>query len=283
MRRRRTAVIRFKPTDTTLYGRALELAIQGKPSTDPLRFTNGDLDRVIRRAQREAQAEGRYKIDPNKRPNAPDIPSAFAGRRNEKLPATIQALGYTSVRPVTRGSYELTKGLPSRLATPDPTKVKERYEVQDTLPDAVKDLIPANEQGALARAGESGLLRMFLHVQETYRILAHWSTGGAEMDEVHTAVDQRDTVLVPVEAKSRGASEAFQRHQFTRAVKTLQDLFRGIPIRPVGLKVVDDSTIMLIELNVTTDPEKLKIIRAALFTFVEPKRRSTTNPVKRAA
>lgn len=126
--------------------------------------------------------------------------------------------------------------------------------------------------------GESGILRMFLGVQATYRIVAHWSTAGAEMDEVHSAVDARDTVLVPVEAKSRGASEHLQRHQFTRAVAVLHQRFPGVPIRPVGLKVIDDATVMLVEFNETDDTEKLAIQRTALFRFVDPLPRRAASP-----
>jgi hypothetical protein len=261
----RRQVIRFAPVDTTLYGRAFELFVQGKTEVDPMPVTAEEIAAALDEAKRQGQAEGWYRGRVGSRSNPWDVAYEFATRRAP--PVTIAEFGYTGMTVSADGGYFVTKGVSPRIVLPDPATVAPT-SVRDLVPDSVRELVPRNEQGILARVGESGVLRQFLNVQATFRIVSHWSTSGAEMDDVHIAIDAGEAVLVPVEAKSRGARDALTRPQFTRAVAALNREFPGRRVRPVGLKVIDEDSFFLVEFNETQDPAHLKIVRLERFVFV---------------
>jgi hypothetical protein len=260
--------IRFKPRDETLYGRALELAVQDRVAESSLLLTADQLRKALVRAQREGKREGWYSKREGSNPNAWDVAYEFQARRSP--PSTLRKLGYTGVVIAeTRGTYYVTKGISPRITLPDETKLRRR-RVRDLVPDSVRTMIPANEQGILARVGESGILRSFLSVQATFRIVAHWKTKGAELDEVYVAIDKGETVLVPVEAKSQGKRDALTKPQFARAIGAMHREFPGHKVRPVGVKVLDADSFLLVEFNDSSNWRALRARRVARFSFVEP-------------
>ena len=81
---------------------------------------------------------------------------------------------------------------------------------------------------------------------------------------MHCALQRGEVVLVPVEAKSR--RDSLVRHQIAKAVGRLQALTAdgeplGLKIRPVGLKALGQSEILLAEFNETANPDKLIVKR----------------------
>jgi hypothetical protein len=266
-RQRRTRVIRFTPADKTLYGRALEIAVQGKTAVDPLPLTAGEITSALSRAEKEGTKEGWYKRKPGSQSNSWDVAYEFATRRD--VLASVAEYGYTGMAIAAAGGYFVTKGLPPRIELPDPSTVR-ATRVRDLVPDAVRAMVPRNEQGILARVGESGILRAFLRVQATVRIVAHWGSGNAEMDEVYVAIDRGRAVLVPVEAKSQGRRDALSRPQFTRAVAAMHATFPNHRVRPVGVKVIDRDSFFLVEFNETEVPDQLRAKKIARYVFVEP-------------
>jgi hypothetical protein len=258
--------LNFRAADQTLYGRALELAVRGKPAGQRVPITYEELDAVLPEARRIGKRQGWFNEKPGSRTNAADIFHAFGGRR-KSFPQTLRGRGYTETREV-NGKWYLWKARhPPQVELPDPDTLR-AIKIRDLVPDTVRDLVPPDEQGLLARTGESNVLAMFLGVQATVRIAAHWKGGGAEMDEVHCALAQGQVVLVPVEAK--GKREALVRHQIANAVGRLRSLHPGKAIRPVGLKAIADEEIVLVEFNATDDPDELKIKRLKKYRFVDP-------------
>jgi hypothetical protein len=260
--------IRFRPTDETLYGRALELAVQGRRAIDPLPLSAAQIARALETARRKGISEGWLRAGRRgSRSNPWDVAYEFATRRAP--PDSVAAYGYTGTVVAADGGYFLRKGISPRIELPDPDDVIP-IQVRDLVPEAVREMVPGNEQGILARVGESGVLRSFLGVQATFRIVAHWSMANAEMDEVYAAIDEGDVVLVPVEAKSQGRRDALTRPQFTRAVTAMHRTFPGHVVRPVGVKVVDSQSFFLVEFNETEEPDDLEIQRLVRYVFVDP-------------
>jgi hypothetical protein len=264
---------RFKPADDRLYGRILEHAVQGKKEERQVPLSREDLTRVIQKSRDEGEAEGWFHLKEGSSTNESDVLHEFAGRR-DRMPEKLRKKGYSETRKIAGSWYLIKAKHPPQIALPNPSAMRVT-KIRDLVPDVIRDLVPGDEQGLLARAGESNVLAMFLGVQATIRIAAHWKGAGVEIDEVHCAIASGRVVLIPVEAK--GQKESLVRHQVASGVERMRSLVDrktnkplSLSVRPVGLKATGENEIVLVEFNATDDPDRLKIKRAKRYRFVTP-------------
>ena len=78
--------------------------------------------------------------------------------------------------------------------------------------------------------------------------------------------DDEQPVILPIEAKA--APDAINRVQISAMAVFAAYYFPGHEIRPIALKVDDDSLVHLIEFNLTSEPAELRILRSASYRIV---------------
>ncbi|WP_232688576.1 hypothetical protein [Halobacterium zhouii] len=189
--------------------------------------------------------------------NPPDIPYAYRSRR--PLPDEISEYGYTAViiddkREGEDPTYMFTK---TEQLIPVPEVVDETHQTSTAvLPEAVRQYIGKDEQGALTQVRYAGLLDDFtgyeaFHLQSHMRMRVRGRE--AELDDLYVGVDDDGNHhALAVEAKGEG--ETLNRNQLIRNTRGIEEK-SNYPdsVRTLAVKLDEDGYFYLFEFDVFQD------------------------------
>jgi hypothetical protein len=189
-------------------------------------------------------------------------------RARTKLPQEILDAGFFILRQVGRGMYRLEQATSTLIEIPDHVV----HEALDLTPLPVRRLFPQvlaeiDEQGLLSVISYCKLMDHFTGLQ-VYRLRSHVrksvaGIGQAELDEIDVGVAMRDDempVIFPIEAKA--ADESVNRVQIAAQVAFCLEYFPGYEIRPLAVKLDEESIVHFLEFNVSTTPADLTVKRS---------------------
>lgn len=235
---------------------------QGAPS---VLFTLDD----VRNAADELRLEVR---------NAADV--IYRMRSRTILPKEILEKGFFILRAIGRGQYQFEKGS-STIFEPLDSEIKEALDI---TPLPVRRLLPKklaemDEQAVLTVASYCKLFDHFTGLQ-IYRLRSHVrksvpGVGQAELDAIDVGVALRDDelpIVFPIEAKA--AADALNRVQIFNMIQYSRHYFPGLEIRPLAIKVDDESILHIMEFNPAAKAADLKIVRSASYTLALSEKQS---------
>ena len=225
------------------------------PQSDEVFFTTQDVHRTI--------AEQSFEIS-----NPPDIAYTYRTNRRD-LPAAILSSGNWSIEAAPgKGNYVFRRldrspyiDIPEDLAT---------IRILDGTPGIVVKHQKSDEQALLARVRYNRLIDIFtglaaFHLQGHFRTTVDGSQ--VEIDDLYIGVDtDGEGYLLPVEAKSVG--ERLGVSQITAMVKFAQERYSLLPVRPIGLVVMPDKSLMFLEFNTADDSNEVRTERYKRYLLV---------------
>jgi hypothetical protein len=195
-------------------------------------------------------------------------------RSRTVLPKEILDKGFYILRAIGRGRYQFEKGS-STIFTPLTSEIMEALDltplpVRRLLPEKLADM---DEQAVLTIASYCKILDHFTGLT-VYRLRSHVrksvpGIGQAELDAIDVGVALRDDempVVFPVEAKA--APDALNRVQIFNMVQYATHYFPGMIIRPLAIKVDEDSALHVMEFNVAAKAADLKVVKSASYALV---------------
>jgi hypothetical protein len=192
-------------------------------------------------------------------------------RSRTVLPKEILEKGFFILRAIGRGQYQFEKGSSTIFEPLDSTLT----EALDITPLPVRRLLPEklsemDEQAVLTVASYCKLFDHFTGLQ-IYRLRSHVrksvpGVGQAELDAIDVGVALRDDempIVFPIEAKA--AADALNRVQIFNMIQYSHHYFPGLIIRPLAIKVDDDSILHIMEFNAATKAADLRIIKSGSY------------------
>lgn len=187
------------------------------------------------------------------------------------LPKEILDKGFFILRSFGRGRYQFEKGLTTIFQPLD----SEPVEAIDQTPLPVRrflheKLADMDEQAILTVVSYSKLLEHFTGLQ-IFRLRNHFRkgvphVGQVEIDAIDVGVSAADSdkpIIFPIEAKPAG--DQINRVQIFNMVQYAQHHLPGFPIRPLAIKVDEDSILHIMEFNAAVKPADLRIARSASY------------------
>lgn len=194
-------------------------------------------------------------------------------RSRTVLPKEILDKGFYILRAIGRGQYQFEKGT-TTIFVPlesEPTVALDitPLPVRRLLPEMLADM---DEQAVLTVASYCKLFDHFTGLQ-VYRLRSHVrrsvpGVGQAELDAIDVGVALRDDempVVFPIEAKA--TADALNRVQIFNMVQYSRHYFSDMTIRPLAIKVDDDSVLHMMEFNVALKAAELKIVRSSSYVL----------------
>ncbi len=187
------------------------------------------------------------------------------------LPAEILEKGFYILRAIGRGAYQFEKGS-STIFVP---LVSTPTEALDLTPLPVRRLLPEkpsdmDEQAILTVASYCKLFDHFTGLQ-VFRLRSHVrrsvpGIGQAELDAIDVGVALRDDelpIVFPIEAKS--LLDALNRVQIFNMLQYSRHYFPKLEVRPLAIKVDEESVLHLMEFNNVAKASELKIVKNASY------------------
>ena len=203
--------------------------------------------------------------------NAADV--IYRMKSRTKLPKEILEKGFFILRSVGRGKYQFEKGTSTIFEPVDDAPV----EALDITPLPVRRLLPEfladmDEQAILTIAGYCKILDHFTGLT-VFRLRNHVrksvpGVGQAELDAIDVGValsDEEEPIVFPIEAKA--CADALNRAQISNMIAYCNANFQGMTVRPLAVKVDDDSILHLMEFNNATKPADLRVVRSAAYAI----------------
>jgi hypothetical protein len=194
------------------------------------------------------------------------------------LPKEILDKGFFILRAIGRGQYQFEKGSSTIFEPLD----SEITEALDITPLPVRRLLPENlsdmdEQAILTVASYCKVFDHFSGLQ-VYRLRSHVrksvpGVGQAELDAIEVGValsDEEMPIVFPIEVKA--AADALNRVQVFNMIQYSRHHFPGLVIRPLAVKVDDDSVLHIMEFNAVTKAADLKIVKSGSYLLALSKK-----------
>ena len=194
-------------------------------------------------------------------------------RSRTVLPKEILDRGFFILRAIGRGQYQFEKGSSTIFQPLDSVPT----EALDLTPLPVRRLLPErlaemDEQAVLTVASYCKLFDHFTGLQ-IYRLRSHVrksvpGVGQAELDAIDVGVALRDDempIIFPIEAKA--AADALNRVQIYNMVQYSRHYFPGMTIRPLAIKVDQDSILHMMEFNPVTRAADLRVLNSASYVL----------------
>lgn len=240
------------------YARLLLWVFQNRepdPATGELPFSQADLRQAAAALGEEVR-------------NFPDLPYYLRSRSRSGLPREITLAGYTTIATRGSGRYALVTG-EDQVTVPPTTPV---VEIPTTaIPEVVRDLLRADEQGILSAIRYLDLVSKFLG-RPAYHLQAHLRTTGSlgqqvEADDVWVAPaagPSGERTVLPVEAK--GPHERLGRHQIISTIDAVLKKIPGIPVVPLAARLEESGLLLLVEFNHDIADGTISAISPARFT-----------------
>jgi hypothetical protein len=238
-----------------LYSSVLLWVFHNKPQnpvTGELPFSQADL------------REGAAALGVEAR-NFPDLTYNLYSR--SPLPAESLEAGYTTIASRGRGKYALVMEV-NKIDVPASTPIVEVST--DLIPEAVRDILRADEQSILSAMQYLDIVSDFAS-SRAYHLQAHLRTTGSfgqqvEADDVWVAVLQHPPggrIILPIEAK--GPHERLGRHQMISTIDAVLKKILGIPVVPLAAHLEESGLLLLIEFSYNRSEEKITAITPARF------------------
>ena len=189
----------------------------------------------------------------------------YSFRYRTPLPESIRKLAASDeewlIRPagISRYKFVLVRKV-ILAANPALSKIK----IPDATPGIIARYALNDEQALLARLRYNRLVDIFLGIT-CYSLQNHLRTsvstlGQVETDEVYVGIDRAGAhYVVPVQAK--GGRDKLNAVQIEQDLAMCADKFPGLICRPIGAQFADSGTIVLFELEMTTDGVRIRAER----------------------
>ncbi len=188
--------------------------------------------------------------------NVPDVIYTYRVGR-APLPDEILTHGHWAIEARGKGKYTFV-----RLARSPYVDIPADIEIislLDATPQIVLKYQGSDEQAILARIRYNRLVDVFTSLT-AYHIQSHFRTalqemGQIEIDDLYIGVDTDGRgFILPVEAKGAHPAEQLGVIQITQMVRFAQERFPDLSVRPIGIKVMPDSSYVFVEFKPTLNP-----------------------------
>jgi hypothetical protein len=246
--------------EKTLYDWIISVIFEEKRrhvglDADEVFFSTNDVRRTI--ADLEVEIGNPFDIPYTYRTNRRDLPLSILQSGNWSIEA-VSGKGNYVFRRLSRSPYI---DIPEDLAT---------TEILDGTPGIVLKYQKSDEQALLARVRYNRLIDIFtglaaFHLQGHFRTTVNGSQ--VEIDDLYIGVDtEGNGYLLPIEAKSVG--EHLGVSQITGMVKFARERYPTLPLRPIGLIVMLDESLMFLEFNTAEDSNEVRTERYKRYKLV---------------
>lgn len=215
---------------------------------DILFFTKSDIEQAIKELGVEIAAK-----------NVPDIVYTYRSGRSA-LPESLLLHGHWAIEGRGKGKYALRRlerspyfDIPTDIAV---------TTIPDSTPQIVLKYQSSDEQAVLARIRYNRLVDVFASLT-TYHLQGHFRTtiseaGQIEVDDLYIGLDEdANASVLPVEAKIDSDKDRLGVFQVTQMVKFAQQQFSELPVRPIGVKLLPDGTLIFLEFTADSDPNQI--------------------------
>ena len=194
-------------------------------------------------------------------------------RSRTKLPEEILQKGFHILRAIGRGQYQFERADSAliEMVTADALVVVDQtpMPVRRLLPETLAEM---DEQAVLSVAAYCKLFDHFTGMT-IYRLRSHVrksvpGVGQAELDAIDVGIASSEDdvpVVFPIEAKA--APDALNRVQIFNMVQYAKHYFPGLTVRPLAVKVGQDSAVHLMEFNTPAKTSELKVVRSATYSI----------------
>lgn len=257
----------------TLYARAITEVFQRvfKIESDHLPFSKAMLEEVDRELNLHIK-------------NIPDVPYAFRVGRYP-IPDEIERTGNWIIEGRGKGRYGFTRLKRSPYITiPSELSIT---EIPEATPDVVLKYGGRDEQGMLTRIRYNRLVGTFLSLTD-FHLQGHVRTSvparlinkedeerkmQVEVDDLYVGVDTEGKwYVIPVEAKSVGEGERLGVIQVQQMIAMARYHYPSLILRPVGVKPLEDGTLIFIEFDNKPGYEDIAVRRYARYKLIRDDR-----------
>ena len=220
-----------------------------------LAFTKRDIEKVIADLDLEIR-------------NVPDIAYTYRTGRSP-LPVEILKHGHWAIDGAGKGKYVFVKltrspyfDLPGDL---------ENVPIPDSTPQVVLRYQSNDEQAMLARVRYNRLVDTFVSLT-AYQLQGHFRTtvqnlGQVEIDDLYLGVDEDGHwYALPIEAKV--GDERLGIAQIRALTLFAKEQFPDLKVRPLGIKLLSDGTLLFIEFNSQTGFDTIAVRRYKRYELV---------------
>jgi len=202
--------------------------------------------------------------------NVPDIPYHYRTGRSD-LPAEIQDTGNWVIEGAGKGKYAFVKlDRSPYIHIPQDLYVT---EIPQATPDIVLKYSGKDEQAILTQVRYNRLVDTFLSLT-AYHLQGHVRSsiqdiGQVEIDDLYLGVDtDGQWYVVPIEAKSVGPKERLGVVQVRQMILFAQQHYSDLILRPVGIKPLDDGSLIFIELDDKAAFEEIAVKRYMRYKLI---------------
>ena len=226
-----------------------------KRSEKKLPFTKGEIERVV--------ADLGFEIR-----NIPDIAYTYRTGRSA-LPAEILRHGHWAIDGAGKGKYVFVKL--SRPPYFDLPEDMEKVTIPDATPQVVLKYQSGDEQAMLARVRYNRLVDTFVGLT-AYQLQGHFRTtvqslGQVEIDDLYLGVDEDGNwAVLPIEGKV--GVERLGVVQVRALSLFAREQFPDLKVRPLGIKLLNDGTLLFVEFNEQTDFDSVAARRYKRYELV---------------
>jgi len=202
--------------------------------------------------------------------NVPDIPYHYRVGRSD-LPSEIMDTGNWVIQGAGKGKYAFVKlEREPYIAIPEDLYIT---EIPEATPDIVLKFGGTDEQAVLTKIRYNRLVDTFLSLT-AYHLQGHVRSsiadmGQVEVDDLYVGVDADGTwYVIPIEAKSVGPKERLGVIQVQQMIMFAKQYYPEIILRPVGIKPLEDGSLVFVEFDDVSDLEKISVKRYARYKLV---------------
>ena len=185
--------------------------------------------------------------------NIPDIAYTYRTGRST-LPAEVLRTGHWAIDGAGKGKYVFVKL--NRSPYLDLPEDMEKIALLDATPQILLKFQSSDEQALLARIRYNRLVDTFVGLT-AYQLQGHFRTtvralGQVEIDDLYLGVNEDGHwAVLPVEAKV--GVERLGVVQVRALSLFAKQQFPDLKARPLGIKLLDDGTLLFVEFNDQTD------------------------------
>lgn len=215
-----------------------------KQDETKLSFSKKDIERVVEDLHLDIR-------------NIPDIAYTYRTGRS-LLPADILKRGHWAIDGAGKGKYVFVKLNHSPYF--DLPEDMEKVAILDATPQVVLKYQSGDEQAMLARIRYNRLVDTFVGLT-AYQLQGHFRTtvqglGQVEIDDLYLGVDEDGNwAAIPIEGKV--GDERLGIIQIRALSLFAKDQFPGLKVRPLGIKLLNDGSLLFVEFNDQTDFDSL--------------------------
>lgn len=199
--------------------------------------------------------------------NIPDIPYSYRTGRTD-LPDEVLETGHWAIEGAGKGKYKFVKlGRSPYIDIPSDLYIT---EIPEATPDIILKYGGQDEQAILTKVRYNRLVDTFLSLT-AYHLQGHvraaiLDVGQVEVDDLYVGVDTKGRwYVIPVEAKSVGERERLGVIQVRQMILFARHKYPELQLRPVGIKPVEDGSLIFVEFDDKAELEAISVKRYARY------------------